>query len=158
MTDKISYTCGFRPSKSSVIGQLMPFAHITGNRLGLFDTFDDDDVMNIFKDIGKFSAKVIEHGKWRDIFMLHFELDDAIINKIAQLDVYAKPDEFTGFIYKWKPSASDIDQPRLAHISVGKSNDIFTKVPIGTVIEFTEAFIKKEGPHDPEIKHVVRFE
>ena len=49
-------------------------------------------------------------------------------------------------------------QQRLAHISVGKSNEIFDKVPIGTVIEFTEAFIKKEGPHNPEIRHVVSFE
>jgi hypothetical protein len=150
---KDSYTCGFRPSEYSEIRKLLPFAHMTGIRLGPIDTFKDEIVLEIFKSMGKFTGTVIDHVMWGELAVLKLEIPVEIVTILSGLDIYSKV-ERSGIVYKYFPTEGS--QKKEAHITLGKGkSELFEHFPIGTTIEFVEAFIKKEGPYDPEAKHKV---
>lgn len=151
----VSYTCGFRPAKDNAIIKELSFAHMTGVRLGTMDSFNEEEVLSVFQRLGRFEAAVSGRATWGPNTVVLLQLSDQILNVLSALDRYSKP-ERDGNIYTYKPKENcQLKEP---HISLGRRQDLIGMVPVGTTIAFEEAFIKREGPHDPEPKHIVTLQ
>lgn len=126
--NQVFYTCGFRPSTDSTIRKTLPFAYMSGVRLG-GDTFDDQKVLEFFRSLDKFTGTVVEHTSWSELAVLKLEISDQVITILSGLDIYSKA-ERDGFVYKYSPMLHDGSKQKELHITFGKNrHDLFEKFP-----------------------------
>jgi hypothetical protein len=126
---------------------------MTGLRLGALETFSDQHVLTIFQKMGALKATVSGHAQWGPNYVLLLSMPSEKLLILSELDEFSKP-ERDGTVYKYTPQ-SETEKLKEPHISCGKDKSIQEMFPVETTIEFDEAFIKKEGPHDPESRHIV---
>jgi hypothetical protein len=152
-SSEISFTCGFRP-KHEVFQSELPFSHMTGLRLGPWGSFDESEVLTILGHCRGMVGEVIGHAQWGPNFVLLLELPAETLKVLSGLDIFSKP-ERDEFLYKYIPEPSSNEKLKEPHISLGKRLDLSETFPIGTKIQFYEAFIKKEGKCDPKKNHII---
>jgi hypothetical protein len=148
--DETSYMCGFKPELTPEAKTKLPFAHMTGVRLGPAGSFHKDHIINGFSDMLAFYGRVSAYTKWGPNHIALLKLPFGVTSHLsATLDEYSKP-ERDNKVYKYIPVLGDGALLKEPHISLGKDETNKALFPIDSDILFNQAFIKLEGPHDPE--------